>query len=37
MILCENVYKIFDTQVVIKSFSYQFEDNDFLLMIMRFW
>ena len=32
MILCENIYKIFGTQVVIKSFSYQFEDNGFYLL-----
>lgn len=32
MILCENIYKSFGTQVVIKSFSYQFEDNGFYLL-----
>lgn len=32
MILCENIYKSFGTQVVLKSFSYQFEDNGFYLL-----
>lgn len=32
MIICENVNKCFDTQVVIKSFSYRFKDNGFYLL-----
>lgn len=32
MILCENINKSFGTQVVMKSFSYQFEDNGFYLL-----
>ncbi len=33
MIICENIHKSYDTQVVIKSFSYKFENNGFYLLL----